>query len=418
LLTSDLVRATKKAGKLVPKYLADKDRARLAPIVAALVSTYRSMVGSTKGELDDAAGAIPHTARDRAVVAGLRKLCDDRVELEQNSPLEPEVVREAVFRAAARGHRSAAGFDRGAAIEEAARALECDAATIDKSLFADLRDAQVVRSFEPIAPEDLLARYDLALAQAMLLRASKITLTFEDDRPAVVRNVFRAARFHGLLHTIERASGTNGWRVTLDGPFSLFESVQKYGLRLAMFLPSAVALAKFELRADLIWGPQRTPAELVLDQKHRLVPLRETADTTRPEVESLKTAFAALSSPWEARDNDRVVVAKDGVAFVPDLVFSNQGTGEEVFLEVFGFWSRAAVWRRVEQIRAGLPSRVLLAVSKGARVSEEVLDESECGSSLYVFKTAISAKEVLRRLDEGATGGRAKGGRTMSDPKR
>ena len=86
---------------------------------------------------------------------------------------------------------------------------------------------------------------------------------------------------------------------------------------------------------------------------------------------------------------------------MPDLAFCSQETGEEVFLEVFGFWSRAAVWRRVEQIQAGLPARLLLAVSKGARVSEEVLDEEACGSSLYVFKTAISAKEVLARLASG-----------------
>jgi hypothetical protein len=48
---------------------------------------------------------------------------------------------------------------------------------------------------------------------------------------------------------------------------------------------------------------------------------------------------------------------------------------------------------------------VVLAVSKGARVSEEVLDEAEGGSSLYVFRTAISAKEVLARLQAGAPAG-------------
>ena len=44
-------------------------------------------------------------------------------------------------------------------------------------------------------------------------------------------------------------------------------------------------------------------------------------------------------------------------------------TGEEVFVDVFGFWSRDAVWRRVELVRKGFPARILLAVPKQNRVS-------------------------------------------------
>ncbi|NUP10834.1 MAG: DUF790 family protein [Polyangiaceae bacterium] len=403
MLTSDLIRATKKAGKLAPKYLSEKDRARLVPIAEALVATYQSMVGATRGELEEAAGAIPYGARDRLVVAGLRKLCDDRTELEQDSPLDPEQTRQLVFTLSAAAHKSTAGYDRTAVLTQAAAKLGAPESTVEKALFADLRDAQVVRAFEPLTASDLLARYDLALAQALLLRATRLVLRFKDSRPTIVRDVFRAARFHGLLHTIERDAGTTGWKITLDGPFSLFDSVQKYGLRLAMFLPTTLHLQTFELTADLAWGPTKDRVELRIASTDGLAALREPRAYERPEIAGLKTAFGALESSWDVADNDRVLVAKDGVAFVPDLVFCSQSTGEEVFLEVFGFWSRAAVWRRIEQAQAGLPARLVLAVSKGARVSEEVLDEGDGGSTLYVFKTAISAKEVLARLEAGSS---------------
>ena len=404
MLTSDLVRATKRQGKLAPRYLSDKDKERLAPIADALVATYRSMVGSTRGELDEAAAAIPHGARDRALVAGLRKLCDDRTELEQDSPIDPELARQTTFAISAAAHKSAHGYERAAVLAAAARALDVPQEALERALFADLKDAQVIRSFEPVTGADLLASYDLALAQAVLLRATRLVLTFHDGRPGAVRDLFRAARFHGLLHVIERAP-KGGWRVTLDGPFSLFDSVQKYGLRLAMFLPTALALESFELTGTVVWGAEKTPLELCLSSKDGLTPPRAARSFERPEITALKAAFSALPSEWEVEDNDRVLVAKDGAAFVPDLVFSSRTTGEEVFLEVFGFWSRSAVWRRVEQIQAGLPARLVLAVSKGARVSEEVLDEAEGGSSLYVFRTAISAKEVLARLEAGAPAG-------------
>lgn len=397
MLTSDLVRVRKKAGRLAPRFLTHEDRERLAGVADALVSTYGSMIGASKAELDAAASAIPFGARDRVVVAGLRKLCDDRTELEQKSEIEPTVARTTLFGIAAVAHREGR-FDRDAALEEAASKLGCDKESILASLFADLREAQTVRSFEPTTGEELLARYDLALVQALVLRAKRLVIAFSDRRPSAVRDLFRAARFHGLLHVIERGSD-GGFVVTLDGPFSLFESVQKYGLRLAMFLPSALCLEKVSLRAELSWGPARTDAELVLTQDDRPFLPREKLHFARSEVEALKTAFSGLGSTWDVADNDRILVSKAGVAIVPDLVFSNRETGEEVFLEVFGFWSRAAIWNRIEQIREGLPARLLLAVSKQSRVSREALDEGDGGSAIVVFRSSISAKEVVRLLD-------------------
>ena len=55
--------------------------------------------------------------------------------------------------------------------------------------------------------------------------------------------------------------------------------------------------------------------------------------------------------------------------------------GAPVYLEVLGFWSREAVWRRVELVERGLPHRILFAVSKHLRVSEAALDDELPGSS-------------------------------------
>ena len=63
-----------------------------------------------------------------------------------------------------------------------------------------------------------------------------------------------------------------------------------------------------------------------------------------------------------------------------------------------GYWSRAAVWQRVELVRAGLAERVLFAVSSRLRVSEEVLGDDLPGA-LYVYKGTMSARVVAERLD-------------------
>jgi hypothetical protein len=64
-----------------------------------------------------------------------------------------------------------------------------------------------------------------------------------------------------------------------------------------------------------------------------------------------------------------------------------------------GFWSREAVWRRVDLVRAGLPHPILFAVSKQLRVSEAALDDDLPGA-LYVYSRVISARAVLNRIDQ------------------
>ena len=83
---------------------------------------------------------------------------------------------------------------------------------------------------------------------------------------------------------------------------------------------------------------------------------------------------------------------------VPDLTFVHAESGRRVHLEVLGFWSRDAVWRRVELVEQCLLERVVFAVSSRLRVSEEVLGDAE-HAALYVYKGAMSAKALLRRLD-------------------
>ncbi|MDF2694745.1 MAG: hypothetical protein K0S65_3128, partial [Labilithrix sp.] len=77
---------------------------------------------------------------------------------------------------------------------------------------------------------------------------------------------------------------------------------------------------------------------------------------------------------------------------VPDLELSRGG--EPVYVEVLGFWSRDAVFRRVELAERGLRARVVFAVSSRLRVSAEVLDDS-VPSSLYVYKGKMSPRAVL-----------------------
>jgi len=388
-----------KGDKIVAGYLRGEARERLLPIVRYYDETITGMVGRTRDDIDAAFDAAGVPARDRVAALGLRKIIEDRSEFEVSEGVDPEAIRTELFLAAAQTYKSLdvrGELDRDAVLGAVASKLGQSPEAIEKGLYADLRGSEVLMRYTPLAAEEAIDRYNLGLAQAILLRATRVYIHIEGEEPARYRQLFRAARFHGLLHVV-RGNPKDGYAIELDGPFSLFDAVQRYGVKLALFLPSVLYCRAFHLRAELLWGRERAPAHFELEPKDELVSHYPEPATMSPELDAFCASFQKLQSEWSVAPNDRILAIAGEVACVPDLVFSNEATGEEVYLEAFGFWSRAAVWQRVELIRKGFPARILLAVGKHLRVSEEVLGDEDVGE-IYAYRRTISPREVLERL--------------------
>lgn len=422
MLTVDLVRVRKKKdGTLSPAYLAGPAAERLLPVARYYLDTYASRVGCSRDEIDEALAAFEVPARDRVAALGLRKVIEDRAEFAVPEGVDPEKLRDALFTAAARAHRALdvrERFDREKILAEVAASLGTTQEALAAGLYADLRGAELLGGLPALTPEAALERYNLGLAQAILLRATRVTVRVSGEGARTYRRLFRAARFHQLLHTVRPIAPAPaeppaprkgrkkkqaepepaGYEIELDGPYSLFDSVQRYGFRLALFLPSVLACRAFHVRAEVLWGKERSPAALEITPADGLVSTAPEMPDTTPELDLFCAAFTRLGSTWSVARSDRVFALPGEEVCAPDLVFTDRETGEEVHLELFGFWSRAAVWRRVEQIRrGGLPCRLLLAVGKQLRVSEEVLGEDDAGE-VYVYKQTLSPRAVLARL--------------------
>ena len=200
-----------------------------------------------------------------------------------------------------------------------------------------------------------------------------------------------------LLFSIQ-PQGTVGYRITIDGPFSLFESVTKYGLQLALALPAIRECDAFRLEAEVRWGKERTPLTFRMEEKHPAH--RAVSQTPRltDDVEKLLQGLQDIETPWMISASTDILNLPGLGLCVPDLMFRSPQTGACIYLEVLGFWSREAVWRRVELVEQGLSHRILFAVSKHLRVSEEVLSDQLPGA-LYVYKRVLNARTVLDRIE-------------------
>jgi uncharacterized protein len=246
-------------------------------------------------------------------------------------------------------------------------------------------------------PERLLEIYDLAQIQAVLLRATRVEVKVSANDPAQFRTLFRTLKFHQLLFTIAPVA-KGGYQIVMDGPFSLFDAVTRYGLKLAMALPAIMSCEAWSLTAEILWGKDRQ--RMLFRQKGTAKTDGGSAPAPIETIGMLLDRWPALNSEWKVSASTRILDLPGVGLCVPDLEFSRNG-GPPVYFELLGYWSRDAVWKRVELAEAGLPFAVVFGVSKGLRVSETVLGD-ESAAALYVFSKIPNARSLLERIERVA----------------
>lgn len=395
MLTADLVRAFRRGDELRLRALKARDRERAVDLAGRYIELARACVGRTRGELDEALQAVPLPAREHKLGLGLRKLVMDRCQLEAQADVDPVALRQQVFaRAGALRRDPERHFDRAAVLAEIAGAHQRSADEIERLLYTDLRGAHRLLGFQAPGAEDLVDAYVTGQAQAVLLRAVQVRARVWSRDPGIYRALFHKLKFLRLLYRLEPHE--DGYQLDIDGPYSLFRSVTKYGLQLALLLPAIQACERWSIEAEVMWGKQRTPLRFVVEGRAPRA-AAETAPALPDDVAALLARFGERESPWRAAPASDILELPGVGLCVPDLVFEHADTGERVYLEVLGFWSRDAVWRRVELVQRGLPHRILFAVSSRLRVSEAVLQD-ELPGALYVYKGVMSARAVEERL--------------------
>jgi predicted nuclease of restriction endonuclease-like RecB superfamily len=421
LLTAELVTVRRRGGEL---RLVSTDEARAAQIVAvadALQAIARAHVGRPRDLLDEAwqeeLNRLSETGLDRRVAAAVMKLVRDACRFEEPEGDAATTLRRDLFRRAAAARRAggASPFDRAAVLAAEAGARGCAPLDIEAQLYADRPGAQRLLAADPTSPAALAKGFAMAEAQAVLLRATKVRALVSARDAGAYRHLFRTLKFLRLLPVIRAVGGTGdrtsaarpgsalepGYEIELDGPFSLFQGGTRYGLQLGLALPAIAACDRWAIDADVLWGAQRSPV------RFRLAGEAAAAAAAAPplpdELAAFSTAFARLGSAWRIDATPRVLDLPGAGLCVPDLAFVRDSDGAVVHLELLGYWSREAVWRRVDLVRAGLPDKILFAVSKSLRVGEAVLDDVDT-AALYVFARVLSAKEVLARVERLAGG--------------
>ncbi|MDP3274388.1 MAG: DUF790 family protein [Deltaproteobacteria bacterium] len=402
MLTSDLLRARLVKGEVRPQYIAVDDRA-VRERAESLLALFSAHVGLKRGALDDALTELVGEETDYLIHRGLAKLLEDRSTFETASKVDPRALRKRVFELASKSHpvsRIAGDLvhptTRDMILEQAGQSFDMSLEEVDRALYSDLHREQRLESFETLSVDSLLHRYNLGLAQAVLLRAVSMRIRIAPGDPLRYRQLFRYVKFYRLLFSAT-GNSRDGYELLLDGPASLFTAGAKYGLQLASFLPALLLCDGWSIEAEILWGKDRRHVTFSLAAGAGL--RSHYGDrgvyVTDEEAHFVKR-FAAVAKGWKIEKRPEIIDLDGRGVLVPDLVLVHDD-GREALLEIVGFWRRSYLEARWTLLESHGPPNLIVALSERLRVSED--DMGSLRDAVVPFKDVLSVKEVLARAE-------------------
>jgi len=327
VLTADLARSRTTDETITPLFI-DPDEERYQQTARELIQLFEAHLGEPKGDLEDAIDELTIADTDYKIVQGLAKLLKDECEFEVVASVEPREIRRRLFEKANERYPivrqptlgedtqklevySAVADDLGVSLEECYRGMYADLEDNKRLVRIGTRTADQYASDDDTSTSTtnltgssdaeyehtgltvdwLVTRYNLALAQAVLYDATEMRIRVWDH----FGTVFSYVKLFGLMHRIypidsdgERVANTDqaaGYEAVLDGPASLFSKSQKYGIRMANFLPAlpSVTAGRWLVRSSSTRRPARPDSS-------RSTPRRISIHTTARATSSIATS--------------------------------------------------------------------------------------------------------------------------------
>ena len=359
MLTADLALSWQRGDQIKPRYINTEDEEHLRE-AGDLVALFAEHEGRVRAALEESLQEYVGTGTDYKTLRGLIKLLNDRCEFETSAPAEPTLIRRALFLKARAAHPVVGEEARAQVITDAAREFLCEPSALAESLYADLPENQKLTHFESISPAELLDLYNVAQAQALLYRSVEMRLWLEPREPEGYREIFGAIKAYRLIHSV-RGSAADGYEVRLDGPVSIFQRSQKYGIQMAVFLPALLLCRGWRMRAE-IQARRGSIAYFELSSKQTRLRSHylSVEPYANPVIEKLSASWPRGGGDWMLEKSSEVIALGDS-AFIPDFKLTHT-SGARVHLEVLGFWTPEHLRERLLEFEhAGLRNFILAA---------------------------------------------------------
>jgi uncharacterized protein len=394
MLKKDQVRVRKSGDKgLAPAYVRLQNPS-LRHRAGAIMDIFAEHVGRTRGELDEASSQFVKAEGDQKINKGLVELAFQFAQFESVEPERAGRLRSLLYEAGAR--HFPLGEGSGPAREEILREVALEAGVgfedVERLMFSDLKEAQVLTSFEGMEEVEFLQRYNLALAQGVLVHALHLDVWLPAPRPERLRQLFRYLKFFRLLFTVDFSA--QGLAVRIDGPMSVLKQTRSYGVRLATFLPALLLLDNFSLVADVRWKRRRYT--VVIDPSSGLIShYRDRGAWLPEELSRLHSRLEELAPQNLSIEETAKVISLGGrQVYVPDLRLVD---GErEAWLEVIWPWKKLKWPAYYKLFSEYAPANAYLCVS--TKMVSAAFQKRTNDQRLIYYRATPLADKIIKQI--------------------
>ncbi|MBI2375024.1 MAG: DUF790 family protein [Deltaproteobacteria bacterium] len=392
MLTRELVIARRRNGRVRPAYISVSS-AELLGVAARMIAAAEASIGEPVGALEEQLEEEVKSSPNARVSRGLSKLLTDRLTIEEVGG-EAEELRKETFERAAAVFRS---LDRESSIESYRKKLEESLGSLDAlepRLYADLPEERRVLQFDPLDPDVLLERYNLALVQGLLINARRVDLEIIAPDVRRVRKVLRWLKFNRLVADVSKTD--RGFSLGIEGPAAIFEMSKKYGLALATFALAVPLLDEFRLDADI--DDLRGRAHLTVTEADGLAsPLAGAPGHIPEEVLIFASALREAGLEVDEEPEPRHVGAA-GMS-VPDLAVRPSSGAPFVAIELFHRWHRGLLARRLDQL-AERPDPTFVVGIERSLLKDPALEARVTSLPFALpFSAFPNPKKLMKTLD-------------------
>ena len=165
MLTRDLLRYKVSGVYVKPSFISAADE-RLLNLAEQLNAVFENSIGSTRAELDEQLNRLTAASRDVKLARGLVKILLDRSSFSGCHDQDYPAARAALFQRSAALLRSPECPDDPADFRARLTAGE---SVLANAVYPDLPEQEQLLSVRKTFPKELLERYNMSLAQSLLL---------------------------------------------------------------------------------------------------------------------------------------------------------------------------------------------------------------------------------------------------------
>jgi len=437
MLPSELLIARTMQGRVKPVFV--KPTPELRSLAEGIIGAFSSGIGRRRAEVAGRVREFELGSFDFRLVRGLQAIVERRCTYAAASGADPASIRRSAFTMSSGCVTD--GAERRRILEAVAREHGVAPGEVGALMWGDLDDEKVLVSFDPLPVDDLLASYNLSLAQTLLFRSAGM----EFGVSGMWKETFRRIKQLGLMYSVSPAGGS--YSVSVEGPASMIKLTERYGTSLAKLLPLITSSESWWVRAQIVsrrFGNSRLLTFEMRSDDGILLPAAppKAEEYDSSTEESFARRFNSLGSQWRlVREPGPIPVG--AAVMIPDFAFELVGEGggggtdgsvvgdtgvaggagggsssvmggagvrggagvgaavaggvkHRVYFEIVGFWTPEYLERKVEKLQQlrGWDGEMLIAASSDLGPTDRL------PGKVIAFEKEVPLKPIIDYLEE------------------